>query len=327
MSFTAYFARRVLQHPPTTRQIAFATATAVTTTSLLCANRDRILPHAAAETKPELMQAFGFLGFRSLKLDSVEEVNHDTKRFRFALPDGDESVSGIKLTSALLSMSWPTGRWTPVLRPYTPVGDLSMSVYMMSQFPFLTMLQMSLATPISMIKRYPDGKQSTHVHSLQPGDSLTFFGYPLPGYSWTPNKHSHVMLIAGGAGVTPIYQLTKGILNSPEDKTKITLVRGTNTDADVFLKDEFDELEKKFPGRFATHYTISKPTPRSTYLFGRVTSDFLKMIVSESEFEKAKEGKIFLCGPPAMEEAVAGKWGMPSILKELGFKKYQLHRF
>lgn len=178
-----------------------------------------------------------------------------------------------------------------------------------------------------MIKRYPDGKQSTHIHSLQPGDSLTFFGYPLPGYSWTPNKHSHVLLIAGGAGITPIYQLTKGILNDPADQTKITLVWGTNTDADVFLKDEFHQLEKKFPGRFAAHYTISRPSQGSIYPSGRVTSDFLRRIVSESGFDKSDGSKIFLCGPPAMEEAVAGKRGTPGILEGLGFKKDQLHRF
>lgn len=327
MSFTARLATRVLQHPPPTRQILYVTATGVTTTSVLYANRDRILPELAAETQPELKRTFGSLGFRTLKLAAVDEVNHDSKRFRFALPDGDESVSGIKLTSALLSMSWPVGRWTPVFRPYTPVSDLSKP-----GFRAFTLSRSNDAADESghvdlMVKRYPNGKQSTHIHSLKPGDSLTFFGYPLPGYSWTPKKHSHVMLIAGGAGITPIYQLTNGILNNPEDKTKITLVWGTNTDADVFLKDEFDELEQKFPGRFSAYYTISRPTPGSTYRSGRVTSDFLKKIVSDTDFDKARNGRIFLCGPPAMEEAVAGKWGQRGILEELGFKKDQLHRF
>lgn len=145
MSFKTNFARRVLQHPPTTRQIVFATATAVTTSSLLYANRDRLLPQLAAETKPELKRTFESLGFKSLKLDSIEEVNHDTKRFRFALPDGDESVSGIKLTSALLSMSWPTGRWAPVFRPYTPVSDLSMCSLSLVGSQLLMLLQTSLA--------------------------------------------------------------------------------------------------------------------------------------------------------------------------------------
>lgn len=38
----------------------------------------------------------GDQGFISLKLDSVEEINHNTKKFRFALPDKD-SVSGLAI--------------------------------------------------------------------------------------------------------------------------------------------------------------------------------------------------------------------------------------
>lgn len=38
----------------------------------------------------------GDQGFISLKLESVEELNHNTKKFRFALPDKD-SVSGLQI--------------------------------------------------------------------------------------------------------------------------------------------------------------------------------------------------------------------------------------
>ncbi|KAL4890117.1 protein kinase [Aspergillus ambiguus] len=52
-----------------------------------------------------------------------------------------------------------------------------------------------------MAKRYPNGKASSHLHSLVPGDSLTFAA-TLNGYPWVPNKFSQVYLIAGGAGIT-----------------------------------------------------------------------------------------------------------------------------
>lgn len=178
-----------------------------------------------------------------------------------------------------------------------------------------------------MVRHYPNGKQSTHIHSLQPGDSLTFFGKPLPGYSWTPNKHSHVLLIAGGAGITPYYQLAQGILNDPDDKTKVTLVWGTNTDDDVFLKNDFDSLWKKYPERFAAYYTVSRPSTDSPFASGRVTSDFLQKVMTDTAFKQAGDGKILLCGPPAMEEAVAGKRGQVGVLEQLGFTKDQVYRF
>lgn len=46
-------------------------------------------------------------------------------------------------------------------------------------------------------------------------------------------KYCHITLIAGCAGITPIYQLIQGVLRNPEDSTKITLGFGVNCDADV----------------------------------------------------------------------------------------------
>jgi cytochrome-b5 reductase len=68
---------------------------------------------------------FSSFGFHTLRLDSTELINHNTKKLRFELPDASKP-SGLSLTSALLTISFPNGRWLPVLRPYTPVNDLSM---------------------------------------------------------------------------------------------------------------------------------------------------------------------------------------------------------
>jgi cytochrome-b5 reductase len=67
---------------------------------------------------------FSSFGFHTLRLHSSELVNHNVKRLRFELPDSSKP-SGLPLTSALLTVSFPNGRWLPVLRPYTPTNDLS----------------------------------------------------------------------------------------------------------------------------------------------------------------------------------------------------------
>lgn len=67
----------------------------------------------------------GDQGFISLKLDSVETINHNTKKFRFALPEEDQ-VSGLKIASALLTKLQSPGMDKPVIRPYTPVSDEGM---------------------------------------------------------------------------------------------------------------------------------------------------------------------------------------------------------
>ena len=64
----------------------------------------------------------GDQGFISLKLDSIENINHNTKKFRFALPEEDQ-VSGLKIASALLTKYKGPEMEKPAIRPYTPVSD------------------------------------------------------------------------------------------------------------------------------------------------------------------------------------------------------------
>ena len=76
-----------------------------------------------------------------------------------------------------------------------------------------------------MIKKYPNGPMSTHLHDMVPGQRLDVKG-PLPKYPWTANKHDHIALVAGGTGITPMWQLCRAIFNNPADKTQVTLVFG-----------------------------------------------------------------------------------------------------
>jgi len=39
-------------------------------------------------------------------------------------------------------------------------------------------------------------------------------------------RHENVAMIAGGTGITPMYQLIRQIFKDPKEKTKVTLVYG-----------------------------------------------------------------------------------------------------
>ncbi|KAF2019546.1 oxidoreductase NAD-binding domain-containing protein [Aaosphaeria arxii CBS 175.79] len=247
----------------------------------------------------------GGLAMVSLPLESSMLVNHNTKLLRFKLPSNNH-ISGLSLTGAVLTLSWPKGRWLPVARPYTPISA--------SDQPGVVDL---------LVKRYPDGKQSSHLHSLQPGETLRFAA-AIPGVTWKANSVPHVTLIAGGAGITPIFQLAQGILRNPEDKTVITLVYGANTDEDVLLKKEFDGFEKEFPGRFKAVYTVSRPFEKSPFRGGYVTKQLLEE-VTESPLDR--KTKVFVCGPPSMETSLVGSRSEQGILEQLGYRKDQIHKF
>lgn len=74
----------------------------------------------------------------SLKLEDVENYNHNTKKFRFKLPE-DDQVSGLEVASALLTKFKPEDG-KPVVRPYTPVSDEGEFFFSFSFFWVLDLL-------------------------------------------------------------------------------------------------------------------------------------------------------------------------------------------
>ncbi|KAK1837213.1 hypothetical protein QBC39DRAFT_336480 [Podospora conica] len=255
----------------------------------------------------------GDQGFVSLELQGVETVNHNTKILRFALPEED-MVSGVTFTSAVLTKFKPdTPDAKPVIRPYTPISEEDARGHV-----------------DLLVKKYPNGPMSSHLHDLRPGDKLEIKG-PLPKYPWTANKHDHVALVAGGTGITPMWQLCRAIFNNPEDKTKVTLVFGNVSEKDILLKEELDKLENTYPQRFRAFYVLDNPPKSWVGGSGFITKELLKTVLPEAKEENVK---VFVCGPPGMMNAVSGNKKSPrdqgelvGILKELGYTSEQVYKF
>lgn len=166
---------------------------------------------------------------------------------------------------------------------------------------------------------------------MTPGQRLDFKG-PIPKYQWAPNKHEHIALIAGGTGITPMYQLIRQILKNSDDKTKISLVYGSISEDDILLKQELAELENTYPRQFRAFYTLDKPSKSWAGGKGFITKDLLKTVLPEPK--EGEKVKIFVCGPPGLYKAVSGTKKSPAdqgeldgILKELGYSKDQVFKF
>ncbi|KAF2155269.1 ferredoxin reductase-like protein [Myriangium duriaei CBS 260.36] len=254
----------------------------------------------------------GDQGFVSLKLESSELVNHNTKKLRFSLGD-DDAVSGLSVASALITKYKGPEMEKPVIRPYTPTSDEDTRGYL--EF---------------IIKKYPDGPMSTHLHDLSPGQRLDIKG-PIPKYPWAENKHEHIALIAGGTGITPMWQLIRGIFSNPKDKTKVTLVFGNIAEEDILLKHELAELENEYPQRFRAFYVLDNPPENWQQGKGYVTKELLNTVLPKPDGDKTKA---FVCGPPGLYKAVSGAKKSPQdqgeltgYLKELGWGKEQVYKF
>jgi cytochrome-b5 reductase len=57
-----------------------------------------------------------------LKLDKVEDINHNTKKLIFGF-DNPNAVSGLPVASALVTKFKGPEDAKPTIRPYTPVSD------------------------------------------------------------------------------------------------------------------------------------------------------------------------------------------------------------
>lgn len=175
-----------------------------------------------------------------------------------------------------------------------------------------------------LVKHYPNGKVSTHLHNLAPGDTLRF-AFPIKGPQFQPKAQGeHLTLIAGGAGITPIYNLAQGILSDRSaSKTSMTLVFGVNSEKDVLLRKEFESFEQQYPGRFKAVYTVSKPQEEASgFREGYVGEQILDEVLP-----KGDKGRVYVCGPPAMEKSLVGGFGQKGLLEEMGWKKQDILKF
>jgi cytochrome-b5 reductase len=161
----------------------------------------------------------GDQGWIDLKLESVEELSHNTKKFRFALPNEDD-ISGLHIASALLTKykgpeMEKVGTFPSVVSILADTAQASNSSIYPNERRRLVLLNLSSSSRCHtyamldaqghidfIVKKYADGPMSSHFHDMNVEQRMDFKG-PIPKYPWQPNKHDHICLIAGGTGITP----------------------------------------------------------------------------------------------------------------------------
>lgn len=149
-----------------------------------------------------------------------------------------------------------------------------------------------------LVKHYENGLVSRKLAMLREGQTVKFRG-PIGKLDYQPNMARHIALVAGGSGITPILQVITEIITNPEDRTEISLIFANETEKDILLKSEIDDISSKYPG-FSVHYTVTKPDEKWTGSSGYVTKEMI-----EKYLPGPNEGnKLFVCGPPEMKKVV-----------------------
>ncbi|KAF7831553.1 NADH--cytochrome b5 reductase 1-like [Senna tora] len=235
--------------------------------------------------------------FKPFKLVKRTQISHNVAKFRFSLPTPD-SVLGLPIGQHI-SCRGKDSLGEEVIKPYTP-----------------TTLDTDLGYFELVIKMYPEGRMSHHFKELQEGYYLAVKG-PKGRFKYQPNEVRAFGMIAGGTGITPMFQVTRAILENPQDKTNIHLIYANVTYDDILLKEELDNFAQKFPSRFRVYYVLNQPPEEWDGGVGFVSKEMIQTHCPAP----SPDIKILRCGPPPMNKAMAAH------LDALGYSSQMLFQF
>ena len=199
-----------------------------------------------------------------VKIKSIKTVAHDVLQIQTTKPEAYSFLPG-----QATELSINTTEWQSKKRPFT-----------FTSLPEDDYLEFT-------IKIYPSHKGVTNeLLKLKKEDELILhevFGYI--------SYKGEGIFIAGGAGVTPfisIFRHLKSINKIGNNK----LIFANKTKDDIILEDEFKALLGN------NFINILSQEKRSGYEYGQINENFIKTNL------KGTDELFYLCGPPAMMEAM-----------------------
>lgn len=217
--------------------------------------------------------------FKQFPLVEKIRISHNTCIYRFGLPKSTDSL-GLPIGQHISIGNTINGK--EVVRSYTPISTDDQKGY----FDLL-------------IKVYEQGNITRYVDSKNIGETINVRG-PKGFFTYTPNMVKSLGMIAGGTGITPMYQIMTAIFKNPQDKTKVHLIYANVTENDILMRPELEKLQKEHPDQMFIHYVLNEPPKNWEGSVGFVTPEIM-----DTHLPKASnDTNLLLCGPPPMISAM-----------------------
>jgi len=227
--------------------------------------------------------------WQDFTLVAKTKICHNVAIYRFKLPKPDD-VLGLPIGQHISIQAEVNGKL--VTRNYTPISsDDDLGYFEL------------------IVKTYPRGQISNHIAGRIVGQQISVKG-PKGQFKYRPGLVRAFGMIAGGTGITPMLQIIRAITKNPDDKTTVSLIFANQTEDDILLKNELDDLAAKHEN-FKVYYTLDRPPVDWTGGSGFVTPEIIKQYCPPP----ANDIKILLCGPIPMVSAMA------KHCESLGYKK------
>ncbi|KAH7374906.1 nitrate reductase [Plectosphaerella cucumerina] len=244
--------------------------------------------------KPDPLLRRGWLDpstYHALPLTEKTLIAPSVYRLVFTLPTS-RTVLGLPIGQHVAIKADIDGK--SVTRSYTPTSNNA-----------------DLGTLELVIRCYPDGLLTgRYLANLNVGDEVLFRG-PKGAMRYTRGLCKKMGMVAGGTGITPMFQLIRAICEDDRDTTEVSLVYANRTEGDILLREELDSFARRYPANFKLYYMVDQ-APEGEWAYG---TGFVTMDVMRERLPAAgDDAKVMLCGPPGM--VAAAKKG----LAELGFE-------
>ncbi|KAL6962093.1 Nitrate reductase [NADH] 1 [Sarracenia purpurea var. burkii] len=228
------------------------------------------------------------------KLVEKTSISHNVRKFRLALPSEDQTL-GLPVGKHIFLCAMIDGKLC--MRAYTPTSSDDEVGY----FELVVKIYFKGVNP-----KFPNGGiMSQYLESLPVGSVLDIKG-PLGHIEYTGRgnfsvhggrKHAkRVAMIAGGTGITPMYQVIQAILKDEYDDTEMFLVYVNRTEEDILLREEIDSWSAA-EEKLKVWYVVGETRREGwRYSVGLITESILREHIPEPSDETVA----LACGPPAM---------------------------
>ncbi|KAI1358838.1 hypothetical protein F5Y08DRAFT_103641 [Xylaria arbuscula] len=237
---------------------------------------------AGKQLQQDLVSVRGFLEpqtYQYLPLIEKKEIASNVYLLSFELP-GVKTVLGLPVGQHVTIKADVNGK--SVSRSYTPVSNNT-----------------DLGCLKLVIRCYPDGQLTgQYLQKLELGDEVAFRG-PKGAMRYKRGLAKRISMVAGGTGITPMYQLIRAICEGDEDTTEVSLISANRSPEDILLLKELNSFARRYPKNFKVWYMVDKAPAGWKYGEGYVNADVMKKHL----YAPNADTKLFLCGPPGMINA------------------------
>ncbi|KAB8337316.1 hypothetical protein FH972_021617 [Carpinus fangiana] len=242
-------------------------------------------------------------------LHSKTTVSWDTRIFTYKLEHEDQALGLPTGQHLMMRVRDPVTR-EAIIRSYTPISEQANKGFVD------VLIKIYFDT-----KEKPGGKMSQAMDALPVGHFVDFKG-PIGKFEYLGKGRCSVngkvredvkefVMICGGSGITPIYQVFRAVMRDRDDKTKCTVLNGNRLVEDILCRKELDDLAMGNDEKCKLLHTLSQAPDDWTGLRGRIGKDLFN-----KHALKCDKGSrmVLICGPEALEKSAHKE------LKAMGWK-------